>query len=132
MAGTYAINGLTSYTFNFDVNCDVMNMDTRDAVIDEVEYVVYVEGVASNTHLYSDSYATDISIDEGATIDLTLPVTMNLGIANGLALVTAMADGTVSYVVRGTFHVISVGRATDDFLLPLYVTGSVPATMVGK
>ncbi len=130
MDGTYVINNITSYVFDFDVNCDIENMDTRDAVIDEVEYTVIVEGVKSNTHLYSDTYSTNITIDGGATVDLILPVTLNLGLTDGLALAAAMADGTVSYTVEGTFHVIEVDGSTEDFLLPLYVTGSVPATMV--
>lgn len=131
MEGTYTINGLTSYVFEFDVNCDVKNMDSRDAIVDEVEYIVYVEGVESNTHLYSDSYSTDITIDGGVTIDMILPVTLNLGLTDGITLAAAMTDGTVSYVVEGTFHVIKVDGTTEDFLLPLYVEGSVPATMVG-
>jgi hypothetical protein len=132
MSGSYTINGFTSYTFDFDVNSGVQNMDSRDAVIDEVEYIVFVEGVESETHLYSDTYPTDIIIDGGATIDMILPVTLNVGFANGIALAAAVSDGTISYVVTGTFHVIEVDGVTEDFLLPLYVTGSVPATMIGK
>ncbi len=129
MEGTYSI-GLTSYVFNYDVNCDVKNIDSRDAIVDEVEYIVYVEGVESDTHLYSDSYSTDINIAGGATIDMILPVTLSLGPIEGASLAAAMLDGTVSYTVEGTFHVIKVDGAAEDFLLPLYVTGSVPATMV--
>lgn len=131
MDGTYVINGITSYVFDFDVNCDIENIDTRDAVIDEVEYTVTVEGVKSNTHLYSDTYSSSIDIAGGATVDMILPVTLNLGLTDGIALAAAMADGTVSYTIEGTFHVIEVDGSTEDFLLPLYVTGSVPATMVG-
>jgi hypothetical protein len=130
MDGTYVINGLTSYVFNFDVNCDVKNIDTRDAIVDEVEYTVIVEGVESNTHLYSDTYSSSIDIAGGATVDMILPVTLNLGLTDGIALAAAMADGTVSYTIEGTFHVIEVDGSTEDFLLPLYVTGSVPSTMV--
>jgi hypothetical protein len=131
MDGTYTINGLTSYTFNFDVNCDIENMDTRDAIIDEVEYTVTVEGVRSSTHLYSDSYITNIEIDGGEIIDMVLPVELNLNPATGATLALAMTSGDVSYVIEGTFHVIKVDGKTEDFLLPLYVTGSVEATMVG-
>ena len=131
MTGAYAINGFTSYVFDFDVNCDVENMDSRNVVVDEVEYIVYVEGVKSNTHWYSESYSTDIAINGGEKIAMTLPVTMNLGVTEGLTLAAAMMDGTVSYTVEGTFHVIKVDGGAADFLLPLYVTGSVPATMVG-
>ena len=132
MSGTYGINGLTSYVFDFDVNCKVENMDSRNVVVDEVEYVVYIEGVKSDTHLYSDSdsYTTDIAIGGGANISLTLPVTLNLGPVDGATLVTALLDETVDYIIEGTFHVIKVDGGTADFLLPLYVTGSVPASMV--
>ncbi|MEA3391669.1 MAG: hypothetical protein U9Q91_01680, partial [Candidatus Marinimicrobia bacterium] len=63
---------------------------------------------------------------------LTLPVTFNIGISAGAALVAAVADGTASYVVEGTFHVILVDGTAADFTLPLYITGSVPATMVAN
>lgn len=130
ISGEYAINSLTSYKFDFDVNCTVENMDSRDVVVDEVEYVVYIEGVKSDTHLYSDSYTTNITIDGRANISLTLPVTLNLGLADGATLASALLDETVDYTVEGTFHVIKVDGGTADFLLPLYVTGSVPVTMV--
>ncbi len=130
MTGTYSINGLTSYTFDFDVNCTVKNMDSRDVIVDEVEYIVNVEDVESNTHWYSDSYSTDIAINGGQLVSMTLPVTLNVGVTVGAALADVM-DGYADYIVEGTFHVIEVDGVAADFLLPLYVTGMVPVTMVG-
>ena len=57
---------------------------------------------------------------------------MNLGITEGAALVLAMADGTADYILEGDFYAIDVDGVAADFLLPLYTTGSVPATMLGK
>ena len=130
ITGDYTINGITSYTFNLDADCVVENIDSRDVIIDEVEYVVFIEGVESETHLYSDTYSTDINIAGGSEIDLTLPVTLNLGITEGATLAAAMLDGTVSYTIEGTFHAIKVDGATSNFILPLYVTGSVPASLI--
>ncbi len=133
ISGEYTINGYpvpTSYTFDFDVNCTVENMDTRDVVIDEVEYIVFIEGNESETHWYSDTYSTDISIAGGGTVLLTLPVTLNLSTAEGVALVAALTDGFADYIIEGTFHVIEVDGVTADFLLPLYDTGSVPVTLI--
>ncbi len=126
----YQINGLTSYTFDLDVNCDVKNVDTREATIDEVEYVVFVEGSESETHYYSDAYDTNLVIDGGATVPLVLPVTLIVGPAEGALLVSKLGDGTADYIVEGTFHVTLVDGTAADFTLPLYVSGNVPVTMV--
>ncbi len=123
----FSINGFTSYTFNLDVNTTVQNIDTRNVIIDEVEYVVFVEGVESNTHWYSDYYNTDIVINGGQTIPLTLPVTLVLSPSNGASLVSKMSDGTVDYIIEGTFHAIDVDGNATNFSLPLYDTGNVPA-----
>lgn len=130
MEGSYRINGFTSYTISYDVNCTVRNMEARAATIDEIEYTVTIEGTKSAKHYYTNAYSTDFEIGASANKDLTLPVTFNLGISSGAAMVSALADGTVEYVVEGTFHVILVDGTEADFTLPLYVTGSVPATMV--
>ncbi len=130
MEGSYSILGLTSYQFDFDVDCSVENIDVRDVLIDEVEYVVYIEGVQSETHLYSDSYSANFAIAGETTETLVLPVRLTLGISGGLTLVSALSDNTVEYIVKGTFHAIEVDGTAADFLLPLYVEGSVPATML--
>lgn len=132
ISGTYSINGLISYTFDLGVNCIVENKDSRDVIIDEVEYTVNVEGVQSQTHLYSDSYQTDIDIEGGDILSLTLPVSLNLNPIAGAALVAKMLDGTIDYTIEGTFHAIEVEGVSADFLLPLYVTGNTPASLVGK
>lgn len=132
IAGTYRINGFTSYKLDFNVVCDVHNMDLRSATIDEIEYTVTIEGVKSNKHYYSSAYSTDFVVAGDDTESLTLPVTFTLGLSGGAAMVAAIADGTVNYVVEGTFHVIKADGTTVDFILPLYVTGSVPATMVAN
>jgi hypothetical protein len=132
IAGTYRINGFTSYKLDFNVVCDVHNMDLRTATIDEIEYTVTIEGVKSNKHYYSSTYSSDFIIAGNSIESLTLPVTFTLGLSGGAAMVAAIADGTVQYVVEGTFHVIKADGTTVDFILPLYVTGSVPATMVAN
>ena len=48
----------------------------------------------------------------------------------GFTLAAALLDQTVEYVVEGTFHAIEVDGASADFLLPLYITGTVPATLI--
>jgi len=132
--GEYSTSGSpipTSYTFDLDVNCDVQNMDSRDVIIDEIEYVVYVEGKQSETHWYSDAYPSDLSIAGNGTVSLTLPVLLILNSTQGLQLAQALLDGYADYVIEGTFHVISVDGTTTDFLLPLYDEGTVPASVVG-
>lgn len=126
----YTINGLTSYTFNLDVNCTVKNVDSREATIDEVEYVVFVEGSESDQHLYSDAYDTDLSIAGGGSVPLILPVSLNVGPAEGALLLGKLTDGTADYIVEGRFHVTLVDGTAADFTLPLYVEGNVPVTMV--
>ena len=126
----YRINGFTSYTFDFDVECTVRNMDQRDVVIDEVEYIVYIEGHPSETHWYSHTYSTNLAIEGNGQKDLTLPVTLNLNMIQGAALVLAIADGSIDYVIVGTFHVISVDGITVDFNLPLYVEGSASPLLI--
>lgn len=115
----------SGYTYNFDVTCDVKNNDTRNVSIDEVEYVVTINGLTSETQLYSDTYTENISVNGGATISLTLPVTFDLTAAQKVDLDNAIASGTVNYSVEGTFHAIEVDGSTTDFVLPLYVTGSI-------
>ena len=102
------------------------------ATIDEVEYFVYIGGVKSETHYYSESYTSDIKIVGGEIISLTLPVTLVLGPIEGAALVAEMMDGTIDYTVEGTFHAIEVDGSAADFFLPLYVTGVVPSSLVGQ
>ncbi len=133
ITGTYTVNGFptpTSYTFYLDVNCTIENMDTRNVIIDEVEYVAYIEGNQSETHWYSDTYSSDLSIAGGASVDLTLPVTLNLNPSQGAAFVQALSDGYADYIIEGVFHAIKVEGTTTDFFLPLYDEGTVPATVV--
>ena len=125
------MSGFTTYILDFDVNCTVSNIDSRGATIDEIEYTVTVEGVKSNKHYYSNSYSENFVIAANDSEDLVLPVTFNLGLSGGAAMVTAVSDGMIDYVIEGTFHVIFVDQTEVDFNLPLYVTGSVPATMAG-
>ncbi|MCF6367074.1 MAG: LEA type 2 family protein [Bacteroidales bacterium] len=131
--GSYTTSGFpvpVSYTFDLDVNCDIQNMDSRDVIIDEVEYVVYVEGKQSETHLYSDTYSTDLSIAGNGTVSLTLPVLLILNSTEGLQLAQALLDGYADYVIEGTFHVINADGTAADFVLPLYDEGTVPASVV--
>lgn len=132
MEWTYSIEGLTSYKFNIDVNCTVTNMDARSAEIDEVEYTVNIEGVDSETHLYSDSYSNNINIAGNETITLVLPVTLNLDPTSGLSLSTALLDGTADYIIEGTFHTVKVEGESADFKLPLYETGNVTVSQIVK
>ncbi len=136
ITGTYTVNGYpipTSYTFNLDVDCSIQNMDTRAVIIDEVEYMVTVEGNLSETHLYSDAYpATTISIAGNETIQLTLPLTLNLSTTQGAALIAAIANngGYADYIVEGTFHAIDVDGSVVDFFLPLYDEGGADASQI--
>lgn len=132
VAYSYSGGGLTNYTFNLDVNCTVKNVDTRDVEIDEVEYTAIIEGVKSETHLYSSTYESNLIMAAGETINLKLPVTLELGVTSGLALVTALSDGNADYVIEGTFHAIKVDLEAADFLLPLYVEGTVPASALSR
>ena len=126
------INGITSYTVNVDANCSVKNNDTKAVVIDEVEYIVTVEGVESNTHLYSNTYSTDRHIAGGETILLKLPVVLELNPINGASLVAGLGDGSANFIIEGNFHATKVDGTSVDFTLPLYDTGSVPASEVTK
>jgi len=129
--GTYTINGYpvpTSYTFNLNCNTTIENLDSRAAVIDEIEYIVTTEGVVSETQYYTNTYSTNLSISGGASVDLILPVTYNLGPTEGANLVIGLSDGFADYVIDGTFHVIEVDGETADLTLPLHNTGSVPVT----
>ncbi len=132
ISGTYVINNINSYTFNLDVNCSIQNMDTRYVTMDEIEYVVFVEGQESETHYYSSTYLTDLTILGSETILLTLPVTLNLNGAEGAALISALGDGTADYIIEGTFHAIDAEGFTPpvDFILPLYDEGTTDATVV--
>lgn len=126
----YSLVPLVSYTFDIDVNCTVENKDNREATIDEVEYVVYVEGSESATHYYSDTYDTDLVIDGGGSVELVLPVSLTVGTAEGALLLTKLGDGTADYSVKGVFHVTKVDGTSADFKLPLYVEGNVPVTLI--
>jgi hypothetical protein len=133
ITGTYTINGSpipTSVTFDLDANTTVENMDGRAVVIDEVEYVVTIEGVVSGTHYYSDTYVSNLSITGLGSVALVLPVTLDLGYTNGLALATGLSDGTASYKIEGTFHAIEVDGVAVDLNLPLYDEGSCPASVI--
>jgi hypothetical protein len=136
VTGTYSINGMppSSYTFDLMVNCDVQNMDVHSATIDEVEYIVYLEGVPSDTELYEPD--PDIFIDShgepGDTVNLDLPVVFNTNTSEGATIVAgASDDGKVAYIVEGTFHAMTeLNDEPADFYLPLYVTGETSATIV--
>ncbi len=127
---TYSMNPLTGYTFNLEVDCTIENPNELSVVVDEVEYTVTVEGVKSDTHLYSDTYDTDINLAGESTISLVLPVNMSVGLAEGAALGLAIADGSADYILEGEFYAIEVDGIAADFLLPLYDAGSVPATVL--
>ena len=130
ITGSYTQNGLTGFTFDFDVSCTVENPNNLGVLIDEVEYAVTVEGVKSSTHLYSDTYDTDLTLDGESTISLVLPVTMIVDLVTGTTLGAAIADGSADYILEGEFHAIEVDGVSSDFLLPLYDAGSVPATVL--
>lgn len=135
ITGTYSINGFppTSYTFDLMVDCDVQNMDSHSATIDEVVYTVYLEGVPSE----EETYIPDplISIDENGgtndTVTIDLPVVFNTTNSEGLTIIAgASDDGQVSYIVEGTFHALTeIDEESMDFYLPLYVTGETSATL---
>lgn len=132
ISGSYTQNGFVGFTFDFDVNCSIENPNKLGVVVDEVEYVVTVEGEKSETHYYTDTYDTDITLGGESTISLVLPVSMNVDLATGAALGLAVADGTADYILEGEFHATEVDGVAADFLLPLYNTGSVPATVITK
>jgi len=126
----YKINGFTSYVFDLDVNCSVHNVDLRGATIDEVEYIVTVEGVKSATHYYSSTYTENLVMAGDETKDLTLPVSLSMNLTNGAGFLASLVDGTAAYIIEGTFHVILVDGTEADFKLPLYSSGSVPVSVV--
>jgi hypothetical protein len=133
ITGTYSIVGTpvpTGVNFDLDANSTIQNMDNRSVVIDEVEYVVTIEGVVSNTHWYSDTYSSDLTITGSGSVNLALPVILNLGYANGLTLADGLLDGTANYIIEGTFHAVEVDGVAVDLNLPLYDEGSCPATVV--
>ncbi len=130
ISGTYTMNGMTGYTFDMEVDCTVENPNKLGAVVDEVEYVVTVEGVKSASHLYSDTYDTDIVLAGESTISLILPLTMTVDLATGVALGLAISGGTADYVLEGEFHVTKLDGVIADFSLPLYDAGSVPVTVL--
>jgi len=126
------INGFTSYTVDIDANCSVKNNDEKTVEIDEVEYIVTIEGVKSDTHYYSATYSSNINISGNETISLKLPVKLELTPTSGAALVAGLADGTANFTIEGNFHAIKVQGKACNFVLPLYDTGSVPASEVVK
>lgn len=128
--GDYTINGFTSYTFNLNVNSTITNLDAHSAVIDEIEYTATIEGVKSTKRYYTESYTTNLVIAGNETLDLTLPVTLNLGITTGATLASGLLDGTADYIIEGTFHVLETDGTQSDFTLPLYVTGTCPASVI--
>ncbi len=116
----------SGYTYNFDVTCDVKNNDTKNVSIDEIEYTVTIAGLTSETQLYSDTYSENFVINGGETVSLTLPVTFNnITASQKTDLDNAITSGTVNYSVEGTFHAVEVDGTVTDFILPLYVTGSI-------
>ncbi|NOZ34811.1 MAG: hypothetical protein GXO80_05895 [Chlorobi bacterium] len=131
--GTYTVNGTipyNTYSFYLNVNTTIENLDPRDVVISEIEYVVTVEGVQSETHYYTDTYSSNLSIAGGASVNLTLPVNfLDMSNAEGAALLAALGDGSADYTIDGTFHAISVDGSAADLYLPLHDTGSVPITL---
>lgn len=134
MDATYSTSGFpvpVSYTIQMDVNTTIQNLDNHSVIIDEVEYVVYVEGQQSQTHYYSDTYSTNISMSGNSTMELTLPVTLILNSSQGANLVGGLSDGTANYIIEGTFHAIDIEGNSVDILLPLYDEGTAPATVVG-
>jgi len=130
--GTYTKNGFpvpTSYTIHLTAHCTIKNMDDRSAEIDEVDYIPTIEGQVAEHELYSDTYpGTTISINAGETLNMDLPVTLNLNNVEGASLVSKLQDGTADYIIDGTFHTLKVDGASNVFQLPLYETGSVPIT----
>ena len=126
----YAQNEDNSFTFNFDVACTAKNMDARNVTIEEIEYVVNIENIPSNTHFYSDAYSSDLTIDGNGTKALNLPVSLNLNATEGDTLAQAVEEGIINYTVEGTFHAIKVDETDADFLLPLYLTGCISGNVV--
>jgi hypothetical protein len=122
-SGTYT-STYTTVTFNLMVDCTVQNMDSRAVDIDQVEYIVTVEGVVSNTHFYN----TPIFIAGNGSINLNLPVTLTVPIAQSSSLISALSDGYAAYIVEGTFHAVQVDGGAVDFVLPLYDEGTAPVT----
>jgi len=122
-SGTYT-STFTTVTFNLMVDCTVQNMDSRAVDIDQVEYIVTVEGVVSNTHFYN----TPIFIAGNGSINLNLPVTLTVPIAQSSSLISALSDGYANYIVEGTFHAVQVDGGAVDFVLPLYDEGTAPVT----
>ncbi len=140
VSGTYTINGSpipSSYTFDLMVNCTVQNMDVHSALINNVEYIVTLEGVESNEEIYLFNPALDIEGYDGApggadSVVLDLPVVFDTTPTEGATIVAgASDDGMVSYIVEGTFHATAdLEGSPQDFYLPLYVTGETSASII--
>ncbi|MEA3392471.1 MAG: LEA type 2 family protein, partial [Candidatus Marinimicrobia bacterium] len=127
ISGNFTANGTDSYIFDFEVACLVQNMDSRGATIDEVEYMVYIEGIPSETHLYSESYSTALVIAGDGSDSLTLPIMLTLDATSGAQLASAIDDGSIDYIVEGIFHATEVDSIETDFTLPMYITGNMTA-----
>jgi len=134
ITGSYTINGFTSYTFNLIVNCTVQNMDSHSATVDKVVYKVYLEGVPSNQEVYYPNPVISLAAhgQAGDSVDLNLPLVFNTNPAQGAQIVAGASDSTLNYTIEGTFNAtteLTPGRPTT-FTLPLYKTGTVPATII--
>ncbi|MCK4813058.1 MAG: LEA type 2 family protein, partial [Candidatus Marinimicrobia bacterium] len=127
ISGNFTANGTDSYIFDFEVSCFVQNMDSRNVTIDEVEYLVYIEGIPSETHLYSETYSEALEIDGNGSDSLRLPIMLTLDATSGAQLASAIQDGSIDYVVEGIFHATEVDSIDIDFSLPLYITGNMSA-----
>ncbi len=115
------VDSTAGFTYHFNVTCDVKNTDTHSVTIDELKYTVDIAGIESEESTYTNT----ISIDGGAVKTLTLPVTIILTSDQETDFANAIASGTVDYSAEGTFHAVKVDGTATDFILPLYVTGSI-------
>ncbi|MCD6337619.1 MAG: LEA type 2 family protein, partial [Candidatus Marinimicrobia bacterium] len=127
IAGDFTEDGQGSYIFDFDVTCLIQNMDTRSVTLDDIEYVVYIEGIASEAHKYSDAYVNALEISGSGTDTLTLPVTLTLDESSGAQLAQAIKDGTIDYEVEGLISITHVNGSPLVFILPLALSGNTEA-----
>ncbi|MCK4797707.1 MAG: hypothetical protein KAT05_10010 [Spirochaetes bacterium] len=119
--------GLFTTDIDLSVDITVTNMDTHDATIDEVEYIVNIEGVKSDEEIYNTTFniAAANLIGDDDEEDLTM-TNISLHDVSNITLAAWTLAGHVSYTVTGTFHAeTDLGNGPIEFYLPLYVTGDV-------
>jgi len=123
ISADYEFVSLTEYRFNFVLGCMVSNPVPFDVLINEMEYVITLEGIVSEDHRYTEINTENLLLPAEGAKTIDLPISFTLKLEDALPLIENLSDGKVSYGIDGTIYIIEVNEVPFLYEVPFILEG---------